>query len=251
MPVRKLINCTASMLAGAGVGAAAMYLLDPEQGPARRERIRQRSARALAQAGAAASVAMEHARETAVDLSHRTAATYHHLRDRDLQEQVRYLAFSRRPRQVVASASPLMVASAVVGAAALGAALMFLLDPQAGPTRRSILKNHARRAARDVRGYLQRFTGRFRPDAPGGGPATELSGDQAAADEALAARIRSEILLSFPHPQDIYVSCAAGEVTLHGSLPEADQMALIARIRQIPGITAIHNNLRVAEGTRG
>lgn len=243
MPIRTLINCTASMLAGAGVGAVAMYLLDPAKGPARRERIRQRSVRAIAQTAAAVSIAMDHARETAVDLSQQTAAAYRHLRDRDLQEQVRHLAQSRRPRRVT-SASPVMIASAAVGAAAMGAALMFILDPQAGSTRRSILKNHVRRAARDARGYLQHVTGRFHRDAPAAGPSTAPSVDPAA-DEALAARIRSEILLTCPHPQDIYVSYAAGQVTLHGSLPEEQQDQLIRRLREIEGVDSIVNNLRV------
>jgi len=243
MPVRTLLNSTATMLAGAGLGAVAMYLFDPDQGHARRDRVRQRSADTLARTGAVASAALDHARVTAVDLSHRTAGAYHHLRDRDLQQQIRHLAFSRAPRRS-ATVSPLVVATTALGAAAMGAALMLLFDPQAGPTRRSILRNRARRAAQGARGYLQHATGRFHRDAPASAPPSPAV--DPAADEALAARIRSEILLSFPNPQDIYVSCAGGEVTLHGSLAEPDQATLISRLREFPGITAIHNSLRVA-----
>src|SRR5437763_5670890 len=57
--MRRATEDTLSLLAGAGLGVALMYLLDPESGRQRRERIKQATREQLANAGAMAGDAFE------------------------------------------------------------------------------------------------------------------------------------------------------------------------------------------------
>jgi hypothetical protein len=67
--VRRLVTLTV----GAGLGAATMYLLDPEHGPERRRRARQR---ALAQARTGAVRALADARTRGQELALAAVAGY-------------------------------------------------------------------------------------------------------------------------------------------------------------------------------
>lgn len=62
-----------SILVGAGVGMALMYLLDPEEGVKRREKIQRAAQERLAQAGSAASVGLEHLHDAVDHAAHAPA----------------------------------------------------------------------------------------------------------------------------------------------------------------------------------
>src|SRR5690554_7799202 len=119
------------ILFGAGIGAAAMYVLDPEAGDKRRAAIKEQALQGLATTGAAASAAWEATADSVRHARADIAAKYQDLRESDLIEQVRHLGYSRRKQRTDWSAG-LGWVGAALGAAALGAGIMFLLDPAQG-----------------------------------------------------------------------------------------------------------------------
>jgi gas vesicle protein len=231
------------ILFGAGIGAAVMYLLDPDAGDQRREHLKEQTYNALATTGAAASAAWESTRDN-------VHTKYDQLRDIDLREQVRYLGQSHRRHDHDWSGSMGLIGAAV-GAAALGAGLMFMLDPAQGKIRRSMVKTRAGRAAHSARGYWQNPRGRSgKPASPRAGASDHALGQSAphfeapsGSDEELAARVRQEIATGCSRPMDVYVTCRAGLVSLSGSLPIDEQDPVIARIRTLEGVGRVDNNL--------
>lgn len=229
---------TGKLLTGIGLGAAGMYLLDPDSGDRRREHLKERTGQAVGTSGAAMAALWEQTRDNAASLSHRARDQFEHLRERDVVEQLRHLAHGRR--RSATDHHPLAIVGAAVGALAVGAGIMFLMDPQHGSVRRSLIKNQATRAARGARGYVQSTVGRVtggQEDQP------ETSADVNLADEQLAARVRSEIAIACTHPTDVYVSVRGDHVVLSGSLPAEEQELVVSRCQLIPGVSRVVNNL--------
>src|SRR5690606_24292453 len=105
----------------------------------------------------------------------------------------RHLGYSRRKQRTDWSAG-LGWVGAALGAAALGAGIMFLLDPAPGQVRRSLIKSRSRRMAHQARGYLQNPLGRS-------GHATGHVGDMPGRAEGLTGLAASDHLRgqSGPH----------------------------------------------------
>jgi gas vesicle protein len=145
---------TLSLLSGAGIGAAVMYLLDPESGHDRREYL----ARRAGDAWEGAEEHMHHLGETAggaiSGLSKQVGKQTHYLskRARHMGEDVAdygrragrwtYAKASRQPDNEweVSGTTTLLAA---VGALTLGAGLMYLLDPASGRRRRAVIRDKA------------------------------------------------------------------------------------------------------------
>jgi gas vesicle protein len=161
MGKRDFIEVVTSLIGGAGIGAAAMYLFDPDRGGNRRASLRQQaidaasaaenalgsswhsvsdSARSAGryvadQAGDLAGHAQDHASRwgrNALDSAgdygrqlHRRAGTY----------------LGYNPGPSIGSISG--VAAGICGALAVGAGLMFLFDPEQGRRRRTIARDKA------------------------------------------------------------------------------------------------------------
>src|SRR5690606_11708197 len=119
---------------------------------------------------------------------------------------------------------------AAAGAAALGAGIMFMLDPAHGQIRRSMARNQANRAAHKAPGYWQ--NPKNRPDSPlsqgipgqqpsrGSVASDHLAGHSAphfeaptGTDEELASRVRQEVAVGCSRPMDVYVTCRSGLVS--------------------------------------
>lgn len=224
------------LLTGMGLGAAAMYILDPELGAKRRHDLKDRGAKAVGTGGAALAALLEQARDGTIDASHKIRDQFDHLREQDVVEQLRHLAAGRRSRHSSREEhGTLALVGAALGAMAVGAGLMFLLDPQHGKVRRSLMRNKASRVAREARGYIQ--------SARGGMAGQADSADSSVSDEELAARVRAEIASACTHPTDVYVSVRGDHIVLSGSLPIEEQEAVIARCQAIPGVARVVNNL--------
>jgi BON domain len=131
--------------------------------------------------------------------------------------------------------------------AAIGAAGMYLLDPQLGRTRRAKLGQQIgslnRRVARDagrkgeyVRGQAEGLRHVVRSDAP---PAPEN-------DEMLTAKVESEVLSRANYPKgDINVNSVDGIVELRGVCESQEQIdQLEQEVRKVTGVFSVRNYLR-------
>jgi hypothetical protein len=136
----------------------------------------------------------------------------------------------------------------IVGAAALGGALSYFLDPDQGNRRRSVARDRvlaafrrggreaagmAQGAAAQAQGAAQRAAAAARPEQP---PPN---------DETLAHKVETNIFRDADVPKGkINVNAVDGVVTLRG---EVDDPALIERLeaetRNIAGVRAVENLL--------
>lgn len=127
---------------------------------------------------------------------------------------------------------------------ALGAALMYLLDPDQGSARRAVLRDRVSgslheggtflgKAARDLRnradGAIAQSVARVRPDHPD--------------DEILGERVRAKLGRYVSHPQAIAVSALEGCVTLSGPILRNEVEELIGAVSSVRGVREVLNRL--------
>ena len=137
---------------------------------------------------------------------------------------------------------------AVLGAAGLGAAAMYFLDPERGARRRSLVRDRAVRVGNvtgDAIGTTKRDLGnraqwllaarrtRAKEDTP--------------PDDVLEARVRSELGRVVSHPSAIVVTAQLGHVMLSGPVLAHEVPKLIRRVSRVRGVTDVENRLDVHE----
>ena len=177
-----------SSLAGAGIGAVVMYLFDPELGEKRRVSARHAAGDTLSSTGERVSEGWHSLADKAQDVAHdiahaagkwtsragravsdagSTASDYAgQAADRagayghSLSKSARDYAgsargwFSHEPEHSHVSATEIIVGS--LGALALGAGLMYMLDPAQGRRRRALVRDKAMRAMNQTSRYVER-----------------------------------------------------------------------------------------------
>jgi BON domain len=141
----------------------------------------------------------------------------------------------------------------VLGAAGLGAGLMFLLDPEMGNRRRAILRDKlgslmrltawaADKTSRDVKnrvfGTVQSTKSRF-------------SGNISVSDDILVERVRSQMGRAVSHPHAIHVVASNGMVTLTGEILSGELNQLLRSVFAVKGVEKISNRLTLHEGPAG
>jgi uncharacterized membrane protein len=136
----------------------------------------------------------------------------------------------------------------VLGAAGLGAAVMYFLDPDRGARRRAIVRDKVARAiheAGDAAGTASRdLVNRTRGLAAGA--YGFVDGDEAD-DDVIEARVRSEIGRVVSHPGAIQVRSGEGRVTLSGDVLLNELDDLIACVGRVRGVTGVSDQLHVHE----
>lgn len=137
---------------------------------------------------------------------------------------------------------------AVLGALGLGAGAMYLLDPDRGAYRRSLV--------RDKGVYFFHHTLRLLGKAGrdfshrGAGAIAELRGlfkHPQPTDDVLLQRIRAKLGRVVSHPHAVHVEVNQGCVTLRGVILKREVDDLLATIRKIEGVKEVDNRLEVHE----
>lgn len=131
----------------------------------------------------------------------------------------------------------------------LGAAAMYILDPQAGRRRRGRLRDRAMSARRRV-GHAAQKAARDMGNRVRGGVAEARAmwrGEEEISDDVLAERIRARMghVLPHAHVHLMEVSARGGHVTLRGTLPADEAARVVADVRSVRGVTDIDNQIRI------
>jgi uncharacterized membrane protein/osmotically-inducible protein OsmY len=128
----------------------------------------------------------------------------------------------------------------IISGVALGAALMFLLDPSRGRRRRARLRDqmaHAVRVARDSAGKTSRDAAqRMRGLAA---RAHGLLRQKPVDDDVLVERVRAKLGRHVSHPHAVEVSASDGVVTLRGPILQHEQKPLLHAIERVPGVREV------------
>jgi uncharacterized membrane protein len=129
---------------------------------------------------------------------------------------------------------------------AAGAALMYLLDPQGGRRRRSLMTQKmsrianlteeaigttSRDAANRTRGLIAEITSWFRSESPD--------------ERMLSERVRSRLGFLVEHPSSIDAAAWNGRITLSGPVLAHEVERLLDEVRRIPGVQEVVNHLDV------
>jgi gas vesicle protein len=278
---------TLALIGGAVLGAAAMYLLDPESGERRRREVAERTGDAAGRAGDAVAPLWERVADTAKSFGSSVATgagafghnflekleeardsgrrSASHLADhasefgeavadkmRDAGKHARRAAhkpidwFRPEPEPSHAGA----YAAGGVGALLIGAAAMYLLDPQRGRARRarvveqatSVVNRTGRTCSAVGRDLRNRATGAAHRAR------SLVETEDAVSAEQLLQRIRSEMGHVVSHAAAIQVMTDNhGRVTLHGKVLASEADTLLATVKGVGGVNEVINLLSVKE----
>jgi osmotically-inducible protein OsmY len=247
-----------ALIGGAGLGAIAMYLLDPSHGGERRGHI-----------GELAGGAWETISEKTADLGKAAAAgasafgstlsaggraiadteTGGRISDAasgfsgQVSDRFRYLMHGRQSRGIESGFSQAMIA---VGVLALGGTSMYFLDPTAGARRRAVCRDKFLsafgRMATSLEGLGQDLYNR----ASGlvAGTRGRMS-RQSVDDRVLHERIRSQMGRCVSNVGPIHVSSNHGVVTLTGPILAHEVDGLLKCVWSTRGVTELINRLTV------
>lgn len=143
-------------------------------------------------------------------------------------------------------------AGRVLAGALIGAAVMYLLDPDRGARRRSLVRDKLVRAGnvaadragklgRDVRnraaGAVAETRGRFRREHPD--------------DAVLIERVRAEIGHHISHPSAVVVTAVDGEVCLSGPVLASEAGRLRDVVAGVRGVRRVDDRLEVHQSADG
>jgi hypothetical protein len=134
----------------------------------------------------------------------------------------------------------------LIGAAAAGAAGMYLLDPDRGRRRRALARDKVISAVHQL-GDASQTTARDLANRARGTAARlrSLALRRPVSDRQIAERVRSTLGFVLRHPRAVDVSVEDGRVILAGPILADEENRLLTGVASIGGVRSIDNRLRV------
>lgn len=132
--------------------------------------------------------------------------------------------------------------------AALGAGLMYLLDPSHGRRRRAVVRDKAKSYGSQAGTTVQRTSRDALNRARGAAIKTRkrIQGEEVP-DGVLVDRVRSEMGHVIEHPAAVLVTSSGGHVTLSGAVQPGESERLLERVAEVPGVLGVDNRLDVTD----
>jgi osmotically-inducible protein OsmY len=138
---------------------------------------------------------------------------------------------------------------------AMGAGMMYLLDPGRGARRRALIRDQVVHGAHEIEDLGDQVAAKarhLRNRARGKVVETRnrrLKEREEVPDAVLEARVRSELGRVVANMSDILISAEHGRVTLRGTASAADVEKLVEEAQAVPGVHDVINRLEVREST--
>ena len=140
----------------------------------------------------------------------------------------------------------------VIAGALIGAAAMYLLDPDRGARRRSLVRDKFVRAGHVTADRAGKLGRDVRNRAAGAVAETRARFRREQVDDAvLVERVRSEIGHHITHSGGIIVTATDGEITLSGPVLASEAGALRDAAASVRGVSRVHDRLSVHESADG
>jgi hypothetical protein len=128
---------------------------------------------------------------------------------------------------------------------AMGAGLMFVLDPQKGSARRAVIRDKSWRAIRDIEEAAEvgsrDMTHRLEGAVARAKLARRRDGD--VPDEVLVSRVRARLGHVCSHPHAVHVLAESGCVTLEGPILAREAATVRSIIAQVRGVRVLEDRL--------
>jgi osmotically-inducible protein OsmY len=133
----------------------------------------------------------------------------------------------------------------------MGAGAMYLLDPERGRRRRSLIRDqvvHRANELDEIRGGVASRARHLRNRARGALIETRTRFRVEEVDDpVLEARVRTALGRMVADASTIRVSAEHGRVTLRGRAPEAELEWIAERVQEVPGVHDVINRLESRE----
>jgi hypothetical protein len=131
-----------------------------------------------------------------------------------------------------------------LGMASLGAALMFLLDPDAGRRRRALLRDKLVSKTKDTAKFVRRQGTRVRERMQGAALEKYAAAQhQQVPDDVLVSRVRSELGHAISNVGLLQITAQNGKVSISGSVHPGELVRLEERLEQLSGLHSWMLNL--------
>lgn len=140
----------------------------------------------------------------------------------------------------------------LIGAAAVGAVAMFMLDPRHGHERRARVRERASRGLTRIDSAMG-TTGKDLKHRTRGLMAemrARIRGEEVP-DEVLIERIRSRLSWAVSHPTAIDVQSTHGRVVLSGAVLDREYIRLLRTVWAVRGVADVEDRLAVYESSEG
>lgn len=142
--------------------------------------------------------------------------------------------------------STIRAGAMLLGGLGLGAALMYVLDPERGKRRRALVRDKAVSASKKAGGSLGARSRDWKNRAKGvAAEVRSLAHKNEVSDPVLEERVRSEIGRVVSTPGAIDVASTAGVVTLSGAVAASEVDDLISAVRGVAGVEGVENRLEM------
>ncbi|HYG70341.1 MAG TPA: SRPBCC family protein, partial [Anaeromyxobacteraceae bacterium] len=139
-----------------------------------------------------------------------------------------------------------------VSAFALGAGLMYLLDPRRGASRRAALKSRAAHAVRATEALVESGARDLEQRARGGvaSAASRLRRDDAD-DGVVAERVRARLGRHTSHAHAIHVAVRNGQVELTGPVLSSEWQRVVDGVKRVRGVRGVTDRLEAHASPAG
>lgn len=136
--------------------------------------------------------------------------------------------------------------------AGLGAALSYVLDPQAGGRRRALARDSIVRASRKTRDGIDATARDIANRTRGIAAATRGRISREEVDDwRLIERVRARLGRACSHPHAIDVDAVDGEVTLRGPILSSEVDRLLSTVASVRGVRTVLNELEPHDSPQG
>ena len=134
--------------------------------------------------------------------------------------------------------------------AAIGAGVMYLLDPGQGRRRRAVLGDKLTKAGHATQDAVGRTAKDARNRAQGlAHEVRKRRSHEEVPDDVLVDRVRSEMGHVVGRPSEVTVTALGGRVTLSGTVREDEAETLAKHVSKIPGVAGVENRLNASQTT--
>lgn len=139
-----------------------------------------------------------------------------------------------------------------LGGLGLGAALMYVLDPERGKRRRALFRDKAAHVSRKASDRLDARSRDWRNRARGAAAQVRaMTRPENVADPVIEERVRAELGRVLSSPGAVEVSAREGSVTLSGPVLAKELDDLLTAVQKIHGVEDVENRLQVYESAEG
>ena len=133
---------------------------------------------------------------------------------------------------------------ALVGGVGLGAALMYLFDPDRGRRRRALIRDKAEGAANKAGDYAGKMSRDLRNRAYGVVAETKsIFQHEEITDDVLVDRVRAKLGHYSTHVGAIDVSAVSGAIILNGRVLAKEVPDVLRAVRSVRGVKRVENQL--------